>query len=474
MIHLRSILKDSMLYAAATAISKGSQLLVLPLYFSSLAVGESGLIDLMLGFVLIATNLGSLGITLGMAREMGDRSNGQAPFTATAFWISAIWLGLLGGMLALEDFGLATCLRLNPNLFIWLLILTLLAQLQDVVNNHFRWSVRPGIFLALTCIYCVTLSASTYFLVAVGHGGMLGAIRSLCFASAALVFFGVSFDFRAYFKWPCVPTLRRMLAFSAPMVPAAAVSTLALYMPRFVVNNSLSKESLDGLMLSQKAASITAPIIAAFAQSLVPRVSRDHFLPETRILVAEFYHSFLGFASICLALIAATSPWICWFLSNGQRSDAGIYVGAACVATLLNQAYFFYLGLWVARKSGIASGISILSAILQIVISIFAVSTFGIWGALSTSILCGSFSLACTYVFSQKFYQVPFSTHKQCWALLLLLSVIAASILLPRDLGIFSGVTRALYLTLVCIAAVLGGLIPLTRVRSWFLPPRLL
>ena len=86
---MSGIIKDSVIYGISTLFQRGVQILLTPLYFATLADGQTGLLDILVGFSLISVCIFSLNITNGMAREMADGSSPiKDTHTASALWFS--------------------------------------------------------------------------------------------------------------------------------------------------------------------------------------------------------------------------------------------------------------------------------------------------------------------------------------------------------------------------------------------------
>jgi O-antigen/teichoic acid export membrane protein len=459
----KAVLRDSVLYALATAINKGAQLLVVPLYFSYLSEGGPGLVDLVICYSAVIVGFLGLGLTNGFARELGGLSDSelsQQRLSSTLLWASVGLSVLFVPLSWCSRSLLPAAFEQNSQLAILLGGLTIALQFQDVVMNHYRWTLQAPRFLLLTAVYVVAVIAGTVFAFRTRGASVETALTALAGATLLTGFVGIGLDYRVFARKPSGRALRRMLAFCLPLVPASIVSVAAGYMPRFATGASLSPVALDTLMLALKTAGVLAPFLAAITQSMLAHVYREYANPETPKSLATLHSKFLGLAVFALFGMVLFAPWLTDLLGKGKRPEAAEFLGLAALTTILSQSYVFFVGAWIEKRTGAISAIAITTAVLNILLNLWAVPNFGIWGGLGATLVAWSFSYLASYLLSQKLYTVPFSISQQLLAFGLMVGACWLPLVLPAGNSWASIVARIAGLVLLAGVLVLCGLMP--------------
>ncbi len=464
----KNILKDSFLYAAATAVSRGSQVVLLPLYFSSLSAGETGKVDIALGLALILSSFVSLDICRGMAVGMADATEQDRPrHTITASLFSLVLFGLLailaffGGW---SERGLDAA-GLGGELLVPFFALLVATQFQDLILNHYRWTLRARGFFCLMVLYSGVLIVASLAFVRMLAWRLPGAIWAVVCASLCVVIAGGAAEARKLWCPPSMSILRKMLKFSIPLVPSTVVITASAYMPRLTANLQLSGADLDTLTLVLKVTGILSPLFAAFAQSVVPRVLREHAEPSTPGEVARLFDQFTGISCVLIALVAVSGPLLSLLLSNGSRTNASAYLGIASTSVWCMQSYVFFLGAWITKKSWLLSLVSILAAITNIGLNLWAIPRFGVAGSLLSTLAASILSFWVGFDISQRLYSVPFRGSRLFVAALVLTLCSIIPFVLPTTIGFPLAVAGLSFVVPLFIFLAWLGMIPLPA--SW-------
>ncbi len=410
----RQFLKDSVVYSIPSLLSRSIGILLVPVYTRVLSPGDYGALDIITVVASIVNLSVALEVSQGLARLYSDAKEPDTKFglASTALWFTIACYALFG-IVALVfaqpvsewcfgKAGLETEFRIG-------VFYMVCAGIFYISQNQFRWEMRSKEY-AITSIFMTLVSAGLAVGLAWGaEMGLQGFLWGMALGSLAGTLFGGwclrnSFGFR--FE---TGLLRKMLAFSIPLIPSGVAVWVNNYISRIMINTSMTLDDVGLYGIGFRLASVAGLLMIGFQTSLTPLIYRYHAEPQTPAQLARIFRIFVSgalLATVALSLFAKD----CLVLMTTPQFYAGAEVVVYLVpAVFLSQMYLFMPGVAIAKQTHWYIWINITGALVNLGLNLLLIPLMGIKGAALAS-LCGALTVFLFHVvLSQKLYPVPHS-----------------------------------------------------------------
>jgi len=465
---LRRFFRDSAIYAASTLVSRGINLLLIPVYTRFLTAKDLGIVELVTVAGSVISIVLALEISQAVARyqSLASDPSERVAYVSTAFWFTAAVFGLfsvvalgLAQSLSPSLFGLG----FTPTLLSLMVVFIAVNGVTYFLQNLLRWELKPWSHAAVSILGAVVTAALV--IVLIGHAGIgliglysasiLGALTGACLALARLRgSISASFD---------APKLRRMVKFSAPLAASGIAAIVFSSTDRVVIQHFSGLGELGIYGIALRFAAIMGLVLVGFQTTIVPLVTTRYRDPDTPRQLARVFRLFLALslpAALCLSLFA---PEILMLFTTPVFFAGAQIIPILTAGTVIAGMYVFAPGLWIAGRSSLTLAIYLVLATVNVGVNLFLVPKWGVTGAAYTSFLTAVLSFVLLFAASQRFYHVPFEWARILGAIVFfLLLIYACTIANSHPVG---DVTLSLVFTKVfLVAAASAGLVaPLVK-----------
>lgn len=419
---IKEVLRDSAIYGAASILSRGLSLLVLPIYTRVLGPADFGALDMIMTFGALANLVVAFEVSQGLARYWPDCETAREKkrLASSVWWFSiAMYSLFLVCALCWADWinkYLLGEVRLVPVLRIGI-VFVCFNGIFSLLQNQFRWELRSKDYAVISLIYSfLTLGLGAFFSYGLGLGlmGILWGQTAATAISLGVAWWKLreSFLFEIDFEY-----LRRMLNFSIPLVPSALATFISLYINRLTLNamGSLGDVGLFGI--GNRIASIITLLIIGIQGALTPLIYLHYQDPNTPKNLAKLLEWFLALALLgCLFLGLFSQEILAIFATNAYRPGAALVVFLA-PALLLTQMYIFAPGMAIKKKTYWQLGITVVTALVSTALNIILVPLWGALGAAMATLAAAIVFLGLWVCVSQRLYPVPFRWKSICVAI---------------------------------------------------------
>jgi O-antigen/teichoic acid export membrane protein len=410
---LKSLFRDSILYTLSTVLTRGLNLLLLPLYTRYLSPDEFGLVDYFVALGAVISVILTLEIGQGLARYIPENMDNivqKKSYASTNLWFISIVYSLIFLLVFIYSDFLALALFKNIKFAHLLIAMTLsisISAIISVLNSQLRWELRANASAALSVFLAIsTVGFALLFVVIMGLG-VQGVIYSQIFGGVLTLIpavyitrssFGFDFDMQAF---------RRMLSFSIPLVPSSLAVISLNYFDRIVLKELMTLSDLGVYVFAQKISLIVSLAMIGFRSALTPLIYANYKKTSTPKEIAIIFQYFC-LTSLCLIVfISFYAPEIVALMGATEYAAASEFVPYLAFSVLLSSMYIFAPGLDIAKKTSIISIISISTGLINIILINVLVSNFGVKGAAISSIVSFSIFFAVYMQQSQRLYPVP-------------------------------------------------------------------
>lgn len=439
----RRALGDSVVYGAAGAISRGVQVLLIPIYTRVFAPDELGVIDLLAVVAALLNVTVALEISQGAARHLAEA---QAPETRREYASTALWFSILAYTLfAAIAFALAEPLSR------WLLGSADLASLLGVaalaiaangvyvlLQDLLRWRHKPKAYALASLLYTlVTVGTGLYWIlvvkvgiVGVYYGQIAGALIGAAASWAmATDLYGLRFS-----RLSC----SGMLRYSLPLVPSSLAVFFNLNVDKIAIQKLLSLGELGIYGVGFRLASVMSLLVMGVQLALTPIIFQTHAREATRHELAGMFRYFLVAAISVILVLGVFSHELVRFFATPMYYEAANVVALLSTTLLFANLYVFAPGPFIAKRTKSVAVISLSTAVLNLLLNLTLIPLLGIVGAALATCLAALVGFVLVMGLSQRLYPAPHS-----WGRVLVAAGIAAVVLilaphapvLPHDFG---------------------------------------
>jgi O-antigen/teichoic acid export membrane protein len=410
---LKSLFRDSILYTLSTVLTRGMVFILLPVYTRVLNPEEFGLLDYFVAMGAIASIVITLEIMQGLARYLPEHledAQKKRDYASTCMWFVLITYTTMLVLVTMFSTQLATLLLDAPgkaNLVELAGWSYCVAGMLNVVHGQLRWELKAAASALLSLLAALLTVACTIVLVvwlrwgirgallAQVVGGLLALLPSLYLTRSS---FGPRFD---------GASLRRMLAFSAPLIPSSLAVVFATYFDRIALKELMGLSEVGIYAVGQKISLVVTLALVGFRSALTPLIYAHHARDSTPGDLAKIFRVFCVAAlamTLCLSVFARE---IVGLISSEAFYGAASVVPLQIFSVLLANMYIFAPGLELSRKTGSISAINIAVAVLNLVLNYLLIPVFGILGAALSALLAFGAGFVVYMYASQRLYPVP-------------------------------------------------------------------
>ncbi|MGB1409800.1 polysaccharide biosynthesis C-terminal domain-containing protein [Alloalcanivorax venustensis] len=203
--------------------------------------------------------------------------------------------------------------------------------------------------------------------------------------------------------------LKKMLLFSAPLVPAGFLVFLNLYVNRLALNHFMSLEEVGVFGIASRIAGIAALLIIGIRAALTPLIYENHRRPETPGEIATLFGWFLAFAfPACLGLSVFAREAIL-VLAKPAYAEAASLVIYLAPAMLMSQMYIFAPGIAITKKTYWQFWLTLASASVSVIANLVLVPLAGVTGAAIATLASALVFFFGWVWISQRLYPVPYA-----------------------------------------------------------------
>lgn len=409
---LKAFLRDSVIYAIPSIVSRGLAVILIPLYTRVLSPADYGSFDLLSAFAVLVNLTVALEVSQGVARFYSDEADAErrVDYASSAFWFTifcytvflgaALFFNKELSLLVMGREGMETAFQIG-------VIYIFINGIFYLMQNQFRWELRSGHYALVSLIVSVATAVLAVILTYVWTWGLVGLLSGMAGGALVGVFYGLWYlrvTFRFQFQWD---RLREMLVFSAPLVPSGISVFVSQYIDRLMINHYLSLNDVGLFGIGFRVAGMVGLVIVGFQGALTPLIYAHHRDPSTPSQLARIFRIFVAFALLMFLMVSVFAKDIMMVLTIPAYYDAAHIVVFLIPAILLSNMYIFAPGTAIEKKTHIILWINVGGALLNVLLNALLIPHFGIEGASVAKLISYGLVFGAYMWFSQQLYYVP-------------------------------------------------------------------
>lgn len=409
---LKAFLRDSVIYAIPSIVSRGLAVILIPLYTRVLSPTDYGSFDLLSAFAVLVNLTVALEVSQGVARFYSGEQDTEkrAAYASSALWFTIVCYTVFLAMTFLFSSALSSLVMgrdgLEPAFQVGAVYI-FINGIFYLIQNQFRWELRSAHYAIVSMIVSISTALLAVILTYVWAWGLVGLLSGMAAGALLGVFYGIWYlrdSFRFQFNWY---RLKEMLVFSAPLVPSGISVFVSQYIDRLMINHYLSLDEVGLFGIAFRVASIVGLVIVGFQGALTPLIYAHYRDPATPVQLARIFRMFVAFALLLFFMVSSFAEDLIAVLTVPAYYDAANVVVFLVPAILLSSMYIFAPGTAVEKKTHIILWINVGGALLNVILNAAMIPLYGIEGASIAKLISYGVVFAAYMWFSQKLYHVP-------------------------------------------------------------------
>lgn len=445
---IREFFRHGAIYTIPSILSRGISLLLLPVYTRVLSPAEYGIFDLLIVFATLVNLTIALEVSQGLARFYGAARSTEEKrdYASSALWFTVLIYALFVGLMLLPGFQreiMSFAGDITNRTYRFGVVFVAFNGVFLLLQNQFRWELRPIEYAISSGLLVVSTVLLVILLTVVVDYGLDGVVIAKATSAAVAIFFCST-----RLVWSFKPAislihLKRMIAFSLPLVPSGLAVFVGTYIDRIMLGSRLSIEAVGVYGVGFRVASIATFALVGFQASLTPLIYTHHEKPGTPRDIARVFDIFILASVAMFLLLVLFSNEIVSVIAAPSFIDAAKVIPFLVPSVLFTGMYIFAPGLAIAKKTYLILIINVVGALLNIALNVILISVVGIVGAAIATFVAHVILFMLYVVISQPEYYIPYN-----WGLFFTVTVYGA---VSSMVFFFMSVDGALRLLFQCV-----------------------
>jgi O-antigen/teichoic acid export membrane protein len=399
-------------YGLGGALNKLLGIILLPIYTRFLTPADYGILALLLvsGNIVLVLMQGGLGPAVFRETLYGGGDEEHTLGTALRYQLvqgvalTAVLVvaaqPIAGALLGSTEYG--ALLRL-------VFLTSLLQSVDTLALARFRMRRQAGAYVTLASAKFTSGVLLNIIFIAVLRRGVQGLVEASLLNSAlfALCYLAVLRG-GLHTRWSTA-TIRRLLSFGLPLVPAGLAATAMMALDRYLLRVLATTEEVGWYSLGYSvgiAVSLAVQAVQlAWPTEALPAARRREG-PEIVARLVRYYLVGVGFCALSVSLFARE---ILTLLATPAFHSAAVVIPFIAFAHLLNgMRLMTNIGVSVKSKVGYTAAVALVTLGANVVLNLEMIPRWGMLGAAAATLASHALQLAMSWTINVRIWPVPY------------------------------------------------------------------
>ncbi len=405
---------DALIYGFGQALGRGVQFLLVPVLTRALTPDVYGVSDLVLAYSQFVVLVLVFGTDAALVRFFYQEPDHEARRRMISTSL-ALRVGL--GTLAMLAIGLLAMPLSGPLIgsdayrkYIRIGALTLPWSLLVLFSNDvLRVTLQPVKYVGLNLAQAAITAALSLWLVVERHLGVAGILYGKLGGDLAAALLGL-----ALIRLNLTPrldfsTLRRMLRFGAPLIPASFMYGVISAADRYALQHFRTLQEVGVYAVAVKFFSLVMLGVSAFSLAFFPFAHARSGSPEAPRLYAVVLARYVALATLGAMLAGLFAPEaLQWLVPAAYQAAARPALLLTFAAVAYGAYYVACLGVQLSLRTSLLVWTAVLGALGAVAANLILTPRLGAPGAAAATLI-GNLTLAVgTYAVSQRVHWLPY------------------------------------------------------------------
>lgn len=378
----KKLLSNTLIIGIGSIASKGILFLMAPLFSRWLSAEEYGSFDVIITYVSLLIPLCTLSIEEALFRFLLDDINESNKHEMISNGFILVFTGI-GTFTILYSLFSAVIPGLNFN---WLIVTLLFAQ---TINSFFcqiaRGLKRLDIYSLFGVVSACVLSLFSTVLLLVCKLGVTGIVLGYS-AGYILSAIGIAISTKSYsfisLKHLNVKTVKKMLAYSWPLIPNSISWWVVSVSDRIIINNYIGLAANGIYAVANKVPAIANIVFSIFHISWLQSASESVNDSDYNEYCNNTFNKLLSFSLTTAGILIGFNFVFFEYVFDTKYHDAYYYTPILVSAIILSALSQFIGGIMIAKKKTLGNGATnVVAALSNILINLFMVKRYGLYAA---------------------------------------------------------------------------------------------
>ena len=451
---VKSLGKDSLIYGLGYGVSRFLQIIILPIITQALTLSEFGYYSNYVIFYTFCAGFFVLGLDNSVARffyDTDDKVYHRRIFSTSFFFI------LLVSILSITAFvfftpGFVQLLGVPGeygNAFLYVLMCIPVVAINNFFLSWFKWKRQKYYFLISSGGTIVLLLLP---LLLAKNISFIFIFKVLFWSQLVIAILSTFFarDYiRFYFSRKLLISL---LTYGFPWLLVFLFGLSRTYLDRVFLTKYLHDDVYGMYNFSVRVSTLISLVITAFEMSFGPLAFSIWNKEGARQFFARLQSIYVFFISVVACAICIASPFIIKLLGGGKYDGSDkilpLLLYAAIPVSLIN---FSSLGTVYAKKSFLSTLSLFIGFATVLILNLFLTHIYLQYGAAVSSMIGHIVIIVSGYIFSSKYYKIPFSYARDAFVYLFFFVL--------SLLSVHYDISESDYLNMLYQSVILAGLI---------------
>lgn len=438
---IKSFLKDSLIYTIPAIFSRGTGILLLPIYTRIASPEDLGAFDLYTAFGTIIALTVAFEIAQAIGRYIPESNDILKKSYASTGLIFTVLTNFVALIIFFYFSKKLSFLLTGTGSYEFVFKLALISIFFNGLYYYLQVLLRfngDSRGYAITSVVFASSNLIFAFLFGViGSLGLVGIyyalILSLVIASGfcfILLKNSLKFEFR-------FDLLRKLLSFSIPLVPASALVFVSMYIDRFMINELIGLDAVGIYSIGAKLSLAAAGIMIGFQFAITPLVFKHYKEKDTPKNISKIFRAFVILSLLFFTTYSLFTYEILYIFVSPEFYSSAYVVPLLVLSFFFSRIYVFLPGITIKKKTYIILFINIIVAVLNIALNFYLIEHFGIYGAALASMLSYFVGFLFYIWFSQKLYFVYHNWIIYCFSFFMsCLLVLVSFVFIPSEISL--------------------------------------
>ena len=376
-----TLISNTIIFALGTFGSKLLVFLLMPLYTSVLTTAEYGAMDVVVNVSNMLLPLVIVSINDGVIRFGMDRAYKRRDVFSTGIWVSLAGFGIfLIFWPAMKKIGMIS----DYTALIYLYVLA--AALQGVSAQFVRAMGLVRLFAFNGILNTLSTVVFNVLFLVVMKWGMYGYVLSVILSNvASMIFLWIAARLYRYMRWwkgIDRDTVREMIIYSLPLIPATIMWSITNVSDRFFVTPYLGEAQNGIYSVAYKLPTIISVISAIFTQAWQLSAIGERESDDREQFYSNIFKSYQTIVFLAAGGILLLIKPLMHLLVSDSFFEAWQYTPLLVVSVVFSCFSSYFASFYMASKKNIMAMVTIfLGALLNVVLNYYLIPIYGLNGA---------------------------------------------------------------------------------------------
>lgn len=306
-----------------------------------------------------------------------------------------------------------TWLSSVPVEYLWVIILLALFQkMSELVLSIWRAEQKVfkfGVYKAVSA--CLDIGASIFIIVVLKHsweGRIEGQVFASFIAAIGAIFFLIKerrISLRINWSY-----IRHALVFGAPLIFHALSTIIVVFSDRLFITHMVGLEQLGLYSVGFQIGMVIGLLQNSFNQAWTPWLfdKLNSGGIEIKRKIVKITYAYVGVIICIVGVFHLVTPFIVGTFVHDKFSGAIQFVPWVALGFAANGIYKMFVGyLFYLKKTGYIAGLTVVTAVVNIVLNYFLIGSLGAIGAAYATCISFSVQALLAWVISSRLYPMP-------------------------------------------------------------------